>query len=82
MFSAAGDGTLLPPYVTYKAENLYYTEHGHKGTVYNRIKSGWFTLEIFEDWFRKIALPYFCKHDQNEKKSEGESGPPYFTIHT
>lgn len=70
MFAAAGDGTLLPPYVTYKAENLYntWTEHGPKGTVYNRSKSGWFTLEIFEDWFRKIALPYFSKFDQNEKK--------------
>lgn len=70
MFAAAGDGTLLPPYVIYKAENLYntWTEHGPKGTVYNRSKSGWFTLEIFEDWFRKIALPYFLKQDKEEKK--------------
>jgi hypothetical protein len=70
MFAAAGDGTLLPPYITYKAENLYntWTEHGPKGTVYNRSKSGWFTLEIFEDWFRRIALPYFSKFDQNKKK--------------
>ncbi|KAG5863111.1 hypothetical protein JTB14_014931 [Gonioctena quinquepunctata] len=70
MFAAAGDGTLLPPYVTYKAENLYnaWTEHGPKGTVYNRSKSGWFTLEIFEDWFRKIALPFFSKQDKEGKK--------------
>lgn len=70
MFTAVGDGTLLPPYVTYKAENLYntWTEHGPKGTVYNRTKSGWFQLEIFEDWFRRIALPYFSKFDKNKKK--------------
>ncbi|XP_072392346.1 uncharacterized protein [Diabrotica undecimpunctata] len=70
MFAAAGDRTLLPPYVTYKAENLNntWTEHGPKGTVYNKSKSGWFTLEIFEDWFRKIALPYFSKQDKEEKK--------------
>ncbi|KAG5883883.1 hypothetical protein JTB14_007771 [Gonioctena quinquepunctata] len=54
------------PYVTYKAENLYNTctEHGPKETVYNRSRSGWFILEIFEDWFRKIAFPYFSKQDK------------------
>ena len=48
MFSGTADGTLLPPYVTYKAENLYdsWTENGPKGAIYNRSKSGWFTLEI------------------------------------
>ncbi|KAG5869244.1 hypothetical protein JTB14_009895 [Gonioctena quinquepunctata] len=68
MFAAAGNGTLLPPYVTYEAGNLFniWTEHGPKGTVYNRNKSGWFTLEILEDWFRKIA--YFMKQDKEGKK--------------
>ncbi|KAG5866306.1 hypothetical protein JTB14_002185 [Gonioctena quinquepunctata] len=66
----AGAGTLLPPYVTYKTENLSntWTEHGPKGTVYNRSKSGWLTLEIFEDWFQKIALPYFSKQNKEGKK--------------
>lgn len=45
-----------------------YTLLGPKGTVYNRSKSGWFTLEIFEDWFRRIALPYFSKYDKEVKK--------------
>lgn len=60
MIAAAGDGSLLPPYVTYKAENLYstWTESGPKGTVLNRSKSGWFTLENILDYFRRIALPY------------------------
>lgn len=58
MYFSAGDGTLL----------YTWTEHCPKGTVYNRRKSGWYTLEIFEDWFRRIALPYFSKYNQDEKK--------------
>ncbi|KAJ8875769.1 hypothetical protein PR048_023668 [Dryococelus australis] len=70
MFNAAADGKLLPPYVTYKAENLYntWTEGGPRGTVHNQSKNGWFTLEIFEDWFRTIVLPYFRTFDKDEKK--------------
>lgn len=51
MFAAAGDGTLLPPYVCYNATNLYDTWvfGGSTGAAYNRSKSGWFTREIFED---------------------------------
>lgn len=46
------------------------TENGPKGAIiqYNRFKSGWFTLGIFEDWFRKVALPYFKKLDENSTK--------------
>lgn len=70
MFSGTADGTLLPPYVTYKANNLYdsWIENGPKGAIYNRSKSGWFTLEIFEDWFRKVAMPYFKKLEKNSTK--------------
>ena len=61
MFAAAADGTLLAPYVCYKAEHLYNTwmENGPRGTHYNRSKSGWFTAEIFEDWFNTVAVSYF-----------------------
>ena len=70
MFAGSADGTLFPPYITYKAGNVYDTwvENGPKGAVYNRSKSGWFTLEIFEDWFRKIAMPYFRKFDKDAVK--------------
>lgn len=70
MFTAVGNGVLLPPYITYKAEHLYntWTEGGPKGTVFNRSKSGWFTMEIFEDWFRSIILPYFKKYDTEAPK--------------
>lgn len=71
MFAGSADGILLPPYITYKAVNLYdtWTENGPKGAVYNRSKSGWFTLQIFEDWFRKIAIPYFKMFDKDVSKA-------------
>lgn len=65
MFSAAGDGTILPPYVVYKAVHLYdsWTQNGPKYTRYNRTKSGWFDSECFEDWVRTIAIPHLKKLD-------------------
>ncbi|VEN42278.1 unnamed protein product, partial [Callosobruchus maculatus] len=63
MFSATATGHLLPPYIVYRSEHLYntWTENGPKGAVYNRSKNGWFNMELFEDWFIVIVLPYFQK---------------------
>jgi len=38
MFAGTASGYLLPPYIVYKAENLYngWTENGPKGARYNR----------------------------------------------
>lgn len=71
MFSGTASGFLLPPYVVYKAENLYDTwmEGGPRGTRYNRSKSGWFDSVIFEDWFNKIVLPYFRKFPTDVPKA-------------
>lgn len=70
MFTCAGNGHVLPIYINYKAEHLYntWTEGGPPGTVYNRTKSGWFTMETFEDWFKTVALPYFRKFDKEKNK--------------
>ncbi|KAF2890218.1 hypothetical protein ILUMI_15955 [Ignelater luminosus] len=70
MFTAVGDGFILPPYVVYKAEHLYstWTTGGPKGTVYNRTSNGWFTMPVFEDYFRLIVLPYFKKIDKDKAK--------------
>lgn len=59
MFAVLGDGTLLPPYVVYRAKNIYpeWIENGPPGARYNRSKNGWFDSVIFEDWFTSIALP-------------------------
>jgi len=32
---------------------------GPTGTAYNRCPSGWFTADLFEDWFNNVIMPYF-----------------------
>lgn len=61
MMSATADGVLLPPYVVYKAQNLYDTwcENGPPGVRYNQSTCGWFDGILFEDWIKTIVLPYF-----------------------
>ncbi|XP_044741169.1 MFS-type transporter clz9-like isoform X3 [Chrysoperla carnea] len=60
MFSGNAAGTLLPPYVVYKADNMWttWTENGPAGARYNRSKSGWFDAICFEDWFESLFLPH------------------------
>lgn len=60
MFAATADGTLLPPYIIYKAQHLYdlWTEGGPYGARYNRSTSGWMDGCCFLDWFEKIIIPY------------------------
>lgn len=61
MFAATGSGLFLPPYIVYKAKNLYpeWLQGGPDGCYYNRSETGWFDAPIFEDWFEKVALVYF-----------------------
>ncbi|XP_046684451.1 MFS-type transporter clz9-like [Homalodisca vitripennis] len=65
MFAASGDGTILPPYVVYKAQHLYdsWREGGPANSGYNRTKSGWFDSFCFSDWVETVALPYFRQFD-------------------
>lgn len=60
MVAAAADGTLLPPYVLYRAKYVYpgWMEGGVIGAEYYSNPSGWFDSNVFGDWFRKIILPY------------------------
>ncbi|KAF4517677.1 hypothetical protein B566_EDAN004971 [Ephemera danica] len=76
MFAAAADGTLLPPYVIYKAGRMWDTwrEGGpvgapccterccRRGTRYNCTPHGWMDLIRFKDWLRTIIIP----HRQNK----------------
>lgn len=70
MFAGTAKGEILPPYIVYKAMNLYDTwmERGPQGAVYNRSKSGWFDMLLFEDWFFKIPLRYFQTRPPNNPK--------------
>lgn len=58
MMSGNAAGTLLPPYVVYKAEHMWttWTENGSDGARYNRSKSGWFDAVCFKDWFESTFL--------------------------
>lgn len=63
MFAIAADGTRLPTYTVYKAKHIYegWKEGGLPGAIYNRSPKGWFDSELFDDWFRTVALPFFRK---------------------
>lgn len=65
MFAATASGTLLPPYICYKAKNTYPTwrENGPKGAGYDCSPSGWFNAQIFENWFRHTIIPYCRRLD-------------------
>lgn len=56
MFAATASGVLLPPYVIYKATNLYdaWTLDGPPGCLYNRTKSGCFGRMF---WTNELLRP-------------------------
>lgn len=61
MMACTAAGEILPPYVVYKAQNLFDTwiQSGPKGARYNRSQSGWFDCTIFEDWVTSMIIPFF-----------------------
>ncbi|KAJ4446187.1 hypothetical protein ANN_12880 [Periplaneta americana] len=65
MFTGSASGHLLPPYMVYRAENMYnsWTEGGPEGTRYNQSKNSWFNMAIFKDYFYSLVLPYFKRFD-------------------
>lgn len=65
MFSGTAEGNILPPYVVYKADNLWarWCEDGPENARYNRTKSGWFDMTCFDDWFKTIILPWATSRD-------------------
>lgn len=60
MFCVSASGQVLPPYTVYKSVHLYPTwvEGGVKDARYNRNISGWFDMNIFEDWFSTLFIAY------------------------
>lgn len=60
MFCGSASGVMMPPYVVYKASNIYdsWCTGGPKGAVYNSSHSGWFDGNIYTDWFKKVFLPH------------------------
>lgn len=73
MFAGSADGTILPPYVVYKAANMWtsWAKDGpqrfplcenrqccRKGSRFNRTSHGWFDSSTFTDWFKTCLLPH------------------------
>lgn len=60
MFSGTADGKCLPPYVVYRADNLYneWILNGPTDARYNCTRSGWFDAAMFEDYFRSVVLEW------------------------
>lgn len=56
-------GELLPPFVVYKATQLWNTwmEGGPKHCRYQSTKSGWFDGVAFNEWFESLMLPRLKK---------------------
>lgn len=65
MFCANAAGEAIPPYIVFKAENLWttWTRDGPEGARYNRTKSGWMDSATFEDWFLNHLLPKLKKKE-------------------
>ncbi|XP_075990155.1 uncharacterized protein LOC142985794 [Anticarsia gemmatalis] len=61
MMACTAVGEIIPPYVVYKAQNLFdtWTKSGPKGVRYNRSQSGWFDANIFHDWVTTMIFPFF-----------------------
>lgn len=60
MFATAGYRQILPPYVVYKAMNMYdsWRVGGPRNCRYNRTAFGWFDSFCFTDWVETFAVPY------------------------
>ena len=62
MFCGNAAGIYLPPFVIYKAKNLYGNWMGERegvpGAVYGYSDSGWMVAANFEGWFAKIFVVY------------------------
>lgn len=85
MFAAAGDGTLLPPYVVFKSQSKSGTVNpkwmeGCPSPLaeYDTSESGWFKTKQFEHWFIKVVIPW-AKKSQQPKLVIGDNLSAHFS---
>lgn len=92
MLCISASGDILPPYVVYKAANLWdsWREGGPKGAPccekkccakgsrYNRSNHGWFDAICFTDWFKTCFLPH-AKLLDGRKVLIGDNLSSHFT---
>ena len=59
MFAVTADGTLLPPYLCSKTQPIAREARDpFPSAVYGSSPTGWFTMNVFEDWFEKVIVPW------------------------
>ncbi|XP_018010077.2 uncharacterized protein LOC108667548 [Hyalella azteca] len=77
MLCGSADGTLLPPFIIYKSDNLYtsWIQGGPKGdpcchfccckngTQFHNTASGWMDTNAFQKWFSELLLPHLQNLD-------------------
>ena len=58
MACITASGELLPPFVVYRAQNVYknWVTGGPSGTKYAATKNEWFETNTFERWFFEILF--------------------------
>jgi uncharacterized HAD superfamily protein len=60
MMCVNGEGLVLPPMVVYQSSTgtayQKWCEGGPEGTTYAATKSGWFTMEKYNQWFKQVSL--------------------------
>lgn len=81
MFCVSASGVMIPPYTVYKSLHLYSTwvEGGIKDARYNRNISGWFDMNIFEDWFTTLFI-LFIKNLKGPKVLIGDNLASYLSL--
>lgn len=74
MFSGTATGEMLPPYIIYKAQNLWgsWCEGGPPGTRYSTSKSGWMDTKNFTEWFLSVVVPW-AKNKTGKKVIIGDN---------
>ena len=67
MFCVPATGKYLPPFVVYKALQLYdsWTRRGPAGCAFAATPSGWMQDNVFENWFKD----FFIKSTEEDKKT-------------
>lgn len=81
MMAASPSGTLLPPFVLYKAKHRYqeWEENGPLGCRYSCTPSGWFDARAFGEWFQEIVLPYY-RNKEGKKLLIGDNLSSHITL--
>lgn len=69
MFAATATGEMLPSYVVCKGERMMdsYVVGGPVNCCYALSKSGWFDGALFNDYIKKVIIPFYRREPGKRK---------------